>query len=97
MKQRETVPCAYCGRTGEVYKFADGRLPKGSATTPTCTPSTPSRSLPASRSPNPLTTTSGIEARYYAADRNQILGQNLAKSYRGTYRFFPWYDFAPRL
>jgi DNA-binding PadR family transcriptional regulator len=29
MKQRETVPCAYCGRTGDVYKFADGRLPKG--------------------------------------------------------------------
>jgi DNA-binding MarR family transcriptional regulator len=29
MKQRPTVPCAYCGTTGEVYKFADGRLPKG--------------------------------------------------------------------
>jgi hypothetical protein len=29
MKQRPTVPCAHCGTTGEVYKFADGRLPKG--------------------------------------------------------------------
>jgi hypothetical protein len=29
MKQRNTIPCAYCGRTGDVYKFADGRLPKG--------------------------------------------------------------------
>jgi hypothetical protein len=29
MKQRPTVPCAYCGRTGDVYKFADGRIPKG--------------------------------------------------------------------
>jgi len=29
MKQRPTVPCAYCGQTGDVYKFADGRLPKG--------------------------------------------------------------------
>jgi hypothetical protein len=29
MKQRPTVPCAYCGATGDVYKFADGRLPKG--------------------------------------------------------------------
>jgi len=29
MKQRPTVPCTYCGQTGDVYKFADGRLPKG--------------------------------------------------------------------
>jgi hypothetical protein len=29
MKQRPTVPCAYCGTTGEVYKFADARLPQG--------------------------------------------------------------------
>jgi hypothetical protein len=29
MKQRPTVPCAYCSQTGDVYKFADGRLPKG--------------------------------------------------------------------
>jgi AAA domain len=29
MKQRNTVPCTYCGLTGDVYKFADGRLPKG--------------------------------------------------------------------
>jgi hypothetical protein len=29
MKQRPTVPCAYCGTTGEVYKIADGRQPKG--------------------------------------------------------------------
>jgi hypothetical protein len=29
MKQRDTVPCVYCGKTGDVYKFADGRLPKG--------------------------------------------------------------------
>ena len=28
MKQPETVPCAYCGQTGDVYQFADGRLPK---------------------------------------------------------------------
>src|SRR5262249_15615805 len=35
MKQRPTVPCAYCGETsdidtwGHVYRFADGRQPKG--------------------------------------------------------------------
>jgi hypothetical protein len=29
MKQRPTVPCAFCGQTGDVYKFADGRQPKG--------------------------------------------------------------------
>jgi len=29
MKQRPTVPCAYCGQTGDVYQFADARLPKG--------------------------------------------------------------------
>jgi uncharacterized protein YjhX (UPF0386 family) len=29
MKQRDTVPCVYCGRTGDVFKFADGRQPKG--------------------------------------------------------------------
>jgi hypothetical protein len=29
MKQGPTVPCIFCGQTGEVYKFADGRLPKG--------------------------------------------------------------------
>src|SRR5262249_27754997 len=29
MKQRDTVPCAFCGQTGDVYKFADGRQPKG--------------------------------------------------------------------
>src|SRR5262249_58220846 len=29
MKQRPTLPCAYCGTTGEVYKIADGRLPLG--------------------------------------------------------------------
>jgi DNA-binding PadR family transcriptional regulator len=29
MKQRNTVPCAFCGQTGDVYKFADGRVPKG--------------------------------------------------------------------
>jgi hypothetical protein len=29
MKQRPTVPCAFCGQMGDVYKFADGRLPKG--------------------------------------------------------------------
>jgi DNA-binding MarR family transcriptional regulator len=29
MKQRPTVPCAYCGTTGEVYKIADGRVPLG--------------------------------------------------------------------
>jgi len=29
MKQGDTVPCAYCGKAGDVYKFADGRLPKG--------------------------------------------------------------------
>jgi DNA-binding PadR family transcriptional regulator len=29
MKQRATVPCAFCGKTGDVYRFADGRQPKG--------------------------------------------------------------------
>jgi DNA-binding MarR family transcriptional regulator len=29
MKQRDTVPCAYCGKIGHVYGFADGRLPSG--------------------------------------------------------------------
>jgi DNA-binding PadR family transcriptional regulator len=29
MKQRPTVPCAFCGKTGDVYKIGDGRLPKG--------------------------------------------------------------------
>jgi AAA domain len=29
MKQRESIPCVFCGQTGDVYKFADGRLPKG--------------------------------------------------------------------
>src|SRR5262249_20980920 len=28
-KQRDTVPCVFCGDTGDVYKFADGRQPKG--------------------------------------------------------------------
>ena len=28
MKQRATVPCAFCGQTGDVYKWADGRQPK---------------------------------------------------------------------
>jgi hypothetical protein len=29
MKQGATVPCAFCGKTGDVYRFADGRQPKG--------------------------------------------------------------------
>jgi AAA domain len=29
MKLRPTIPCAYCGKTGDIYQFADGRLPKG--------------------------------------------------------------------
>jgi hypothetical protein len=29
MKQRQTVSCAFCGQTGDVYQFADGRQPKG--------------------------------------------------------------------
>jgi len=28
-KHRPTVPCAFCGKTGDVYGFADGRQPKG--------------------------------------------------------------------
>jgi hypothetical protein len=27
-KQRPTVPCVYCGRIGDVWKFVDGRVPK---------------------------------------------------------------------